>query len=120
MTRQEVRDCLGNQYREFKRNEFAENSSDQYTDRCFIVEYDSNDICNAVEFHAGAQVIIDNHNVLAMTYDDMRRVFDLKSNEIEVEDEASVTYHDLGFSASKESGGQVQSILMFNRGYWEF
>lgn len=104
---------------EIKRNEFAESTSDYYEDISFFIEYSSDDICEAIEFTEGANLIIKGEEVFQMSYSALRQKYDMKSKSIEEEEEIGVTYHDLGFGITKKSDADsLETAIIFSKDYW--
>lgn len=119
MTREEVRQSLNDKYTVIKRNEFAENTSDYYEERGFFVEYDENDICVGIEFTDSGNIHLDEVDLFTINFSELVNKYNKLSSNIEVEDEIGVTYHDLGFSATRKyDSDEIESILIFSKDYW--
>jgi hypothetical protein len=117
MTREEIRGILGDDYVEFKRNEFSKNSSDSYDNLNLIVEYDETDICEAIELDRGI-VYHDGTNLFQLSFSNLKKVYIPKSNNYKEESE-EISFYDLGFSCiGDEEEDEVVSILLFSKDYW--
>lgn len=90
MNRETTRGLINSKYICLKRNEFAENTSDYYENEGFFIEFNVNDICEAIEFTNSGCLIYKDINLLRLSYTDIRSIYDSKSKNIEEEDDISV------------------------------
>lgn len=117
--RNNIRDCLNQNYQEFLRNQFAENTSDFYKELGYFIEYNKENICNAIEFTNESNLYLNDDNLFDYDYDSLRRKFDHLSFDKEEEDGFGVTYYDLGFGVSKVYGqNKIETIIIFSKEYW--
>lgn len=119
MERNEIRKVLGQEYQTFRRNEFAENTSDYYSTLNLFVEYDEYDVCEAIEFTNESNLYFEGSDILKMDYKELINHYGSRSKEMEVEEDISVTFYDLGFGATKSENGKIETIIIFSRTYWQ-
>ena len=120
MTREKIRALLGSDYITFLRNEFSENTSDYYKDLNMFVQYNKDNICNALEFAAYNYLIHEGRNLFDFSYKQLTDRYGILSKEKNIEDEVGVTYYDLGFGASKKMFvDEIESIIVFSKEYWK-
>ncbi|MBL6445374.1 hypothetical protein JMN32_03590 [Fulvivirga sp. 29W222] len=117
MTRHEIRELLDSKYITFLRNEFAENTSDYYEEKGFFIEYNSEDICDAIEF-VGGSLIYEGKDLLTLKFEDLNMMFGTLSKKKEIEDDIGVTFYDLGFGATRSGDGSLESLIIFSETYW--
>lgn len=117
--REALRKSIGQDFRCFKRNEFSENTSDYYQDINLFVEYDRNDYCVAFELAAPNYLEYRKTNLFELSFLEIRKKFDIESEEFEIEDETGATYFDLGFGVfSNPDTNKVETIIIFSYNYW--
>lgn len=108
------------EYKIILRNQFAVNTTDYYPNKFYFIQYDEKDECESIEFTKGSNLYIEECDLFLLSYSHMRLIFDKKSNHIEIEDDVGVTYHDLGFSVTKDVESQgVETVMIFRKGYWD-
>lgn len=119
MDRLTVRKNINKPYKVFTRNEFASNTTDYFDDLGMFIEYDDNDLCEAIEFADSGSVFYGEMNLFDMGYRELRRHFDPSSSNKE-EDDAGVIYHDLGFGVSRSSDpdNAISTVILFSENYW--
>ncbi|GEM_PF-2855440 len=118
-TRQVVRGILGNDFKEFIRNEFAENSSDFYSEKNVFVEYDASNVCDALEFSRGAKVEYLDKRLFEFSYSGLVDFFIGISTNFD-QDDFGATFYDLGFGASKNSEtDEIETVILFSSSYWD-
>jgi hypothetical protein len=100
--------------------EFSENGEiDFYVKLGVFFEFE-NDKCCFIEILSSNSVIYQSHNLTSMFYSDLRKIFDMKSNNIDDEKGFGVNYIDLGFGVSvDDSDNFVKTVSLFKKGYWE-
>ena len=117
--RQKIREKINLEYKEIKRNEFAENTSDYYEQLGFFVGYSNENLCDAIEFTNESNLYYNGENLLSLTYSSLRNTYDKNSSNKEEEEEVGVTYYDLGFGLTKEfETDKIESIIIFSENYW--
>jgi hypothetical protein len=117
--RYEIRKKLNSNYKEFKRNQFSENTLDYFEELGFFILYSKEDICEAIEFTNNSNLYNNGENLFSLSYSELRNKYDNASSNIEEEDEVGITYHDLGFGANCEcSTNKIESIIIFSKDYW--
>jgi hypothetical protein len=119
MKREEVREALDLDFRNFLRNELAENPTDYYPDLKLFVEYNQNDVCEAIEFTNEGKLIWEGANLCAFNYDKLVKKLDTLSERNETEDGIGKTYHDLGISVTESAESEyVEAVMIFSENYW--
>lgn len=118
MTRKEIRQILNLDFSSFRRNEFAENTTDFFPSLELFVEYDKNDICEALEFTKEGNLIWKGIDLCKSHFSQLTAKLDLVSSDIE-EEESTKTYHDLGITISvgKEED-EIETVMVFSKNYW--
>jgi len=118
-SRDEIRNSIRMEFTEFKRNDFAENTSDFYKDIGMFVEYSNENKCDAIDFSNSSSFIYDDIDLFKSDFKSIKKRFDQISNSSEEEGELNVTYYDLGLSITGSSNNDdIQSILIFSDDYW--
>lgn len=119
MNRHECRLLLNSNFRTFKRNDFAKNTTDYFPDLNFFIEFDENDICQAIEFSSYNYLIYEGRNLFDFNFAELINYYNLFSQNNEIEEDESVTFFDLGFGASKAAeNDNIESIIVFSDKYW--
>lgn len=117
-SRYEVRKSLDKPIKEFMRNNFAVNSCDIVGDQECFLEYDSNDLLEAVEFTSKREPVFVGKILFDMPYEELLEYFRGMSDKHEADD-FGVTFFDLGFGVSKDQRmGKTQSVIVFSKDYW--
>lgn len=121
-SREHVRQSLTPEaYREFKRNEFAENSSDYYMSLGLFMEFNGNNELDAIEVaeDSNSAILYENEDLKKLEFTELRKMLDERSNEKEEEGDIGVTYHDLGISINRiNEEDESVIILFFSENYW--
>lgn len=117
LSRNAIRDILNEPFREFKRNEFAENTTDYYPSSMVFIEYDIDNNCNAIEIHKGADFIFNGTNIFSLSYKELLEVNKKTSANFE-EDDSGITFHDLGFGVSIHDN-EIETVVLFSKDYWK-
>ena len=111
-----LREKIEGNYKEIKRNEFAENTTDFYEKLGFFIEYSKDNICEAMEFTSESNLFHNGQDLFLLEFPSLERKYNEQSLNIEVEDEIGVTYYDLGFGVACEYGtDKIESIIVFSR-----
>lgn len=118
--RAELRKQLKSNYKEFKRNEFSENTTDFYEKESFFVEYDKDNCCEAIELSVtDIDLIFANKNLFSFTYDTLVGYFTGISLNYS-EDDFGINFFDLGFGASKSmNNDKIETVIVFSKNYWD-
>lgn len=111
MTRSEVRKVLGIKFREFKKNKFSKNTTDDFG-ICHVF-YDINDQCCAVEVFAECQIFINGNLVFPLDIDSIKK----QISDLESEDDGSYISrkYSIGIFAPD---GNPETILFGKPGYY--
>jgi hypothetical protein len=118
MYRNFIHSLLGNNYKAFLRNEFAEIITEYYYEFGILIEYDKNYLCEAIEFTNESSIYFDEENLVVMKYSELRNKFDHLLNQVDV-DEFGVIYHDLGFGASIfYDTDKIEAVIIFSKEYY--
>ena len=113
--RETVRKANGN-FKEFRKSRFSKNSTDDFSS--FHVFYSEDDRVEAVEFFRESNLYFHDIQLFTQSYGDLKtRLNALDSNN--TEDESGIIYKTLGFSVYSPDGKQVESILVFEKGYYD-
>ena len=111
MNRDEVHKLLGQQHKEFKKNKFSKNTTDDYGR--FHVFYTTNNMVDAIEFFEGIELVLDG-----------KVIFPIKTDDIEkmipgiVKDGNSYTNIEESIGIEAEDT-MADSILIGSKGYYE-
>ena len=117
--RADIRSRFGDNFQEFKRNPFAENTTDQNPEWGIFVEYNQDNKCEALEFSSDAAIFFKGLEIMKMNFDKLRKKFDPISEKMEEEADFSVTYYDLGFGMTRNfETDRVDSFILFSKDYW--
>ena len=113
--REMVRKDNGN-FKEFRKSRFSKNSTDDFSS--FHVFYSEDDRVEAVEFFRESNLYFHDIQLFTQSYGDLKARFNaLDPNN--TEDESGIIYKTLGFSVYSPDGKQVESILVFEKGYYD-
>ena len=113
--RETVRKDNGN-FKEFRKSRFSKNSTDDFSS--FHVFYSEDDRVEAVEFFRESNLYFHDIQLFTQSYGDLKtRLNALDPNN--TEDESGIIYKTLGFSVYSPDGKQVESILVFEKGYYD-
>lgn len=113
--RETVRKDNGN-CKEFKKSRFSKNSTDDFAS--FHVFYSEDDRVEAVEFFRESNLYFHDIQLFSQSYSDLKARFNALDSNI-TEDESGIIYKTLGFSVYSPDGEQVESILVFEKGYYD-
>ena len=112
--REDVRKEFG-KYTEFKKNKFSKNTTDDFG-FCHVF-YDSDDLCEAVEFFNDVAIIYDESNISNSSYGDIKNFLSEKDSALEIDDDGIVS-KNCGISVYAPDK-TVESILVFRKGYYD-
>jgi hypothetical protein len=119
MTRQQCRSALNSTHRTFKRNEFAKNFTDYFTDLKLFLEFDEDDICQGIELHSYSHLVYEGKHLFDFDFFEFKTYYSAFSKRYEIEQDVSVTFFDLGFGASKGSDNDsLETVTIFPEKYW--
>ena len=113
--RETVRKDNGN-FKEFRKSRFSKNSTDDFSS--FHVFYSEDDRVEAVEFFRESNLYFHDIQLFSQSYSDLKARFNALDSSIR-EDESGIIYKTLGFSVYSPDGEQVESILVFEKGYYD-
>ena len=116
-SRKKVQEILGSNFKEFKRNVYAENTLDYYIELNMFIEYDKSNLCNAIEFSAPNNLMYNNQNLFDLTYLNLIAQFKNKSKKFS-QDEFGITFYDLGFGVFIIELDKIETINIFSKDYW--
>lgn len=120
MNRQTVRKIIKLPFVEVQRSPYEESKSDFFPRLEIFIEYNSDDLCEAVEFTTGSKIIFNDINLMSLSFKSLLNQFSKISTENEFEGDYGVTYYDIGFSVSKHQvDGSIETILAFSKTYWD-
>lgn len=121
MNREDIRKCFNNQYKEFKKTPLSESLTDDL--RCCHIYYKENDICEAVEFFEGAEVIFDGKLLLGIPYNKIKDMFEAIDDSLDFNDAGFTSYkYGIGVFtsyASDEPDEPVEAVIIFEKGYYD-
>jgi hypothetical protein len=116
MPREAVRKLFG-QFKEFKKNKFSKNTVDDFG--YFHVYYDQDNKITAVEFFPGIQLEYKEKNLFAMDYREFVQF--IKSNSFTLREiDSGIIINDIGISLYVPGKTEIESILVYRRGYYDF
>lgn len=113
--REIVRQENGN-FTEFRKSRFSKNSTDDFSS--FHVFYTENNKVEAVEFFKESNLYFHGIQLFSQSYANLKaKLNGLDSNIIE--DTSSIIYKTLGFSIYSPDQEEIESILVFEKGYYD-
>lgn len=110
LDRAEIRQILSGFKKEFKKNRFSKNTTDDF-EYCHVY-YDINNKCNAVELFNGNELIYANKNLFSLNESELKKLF---PDMIEEYGSHLSLKYSVGVSFDE---GQVDSILIGCKGYY--
>ena len=119
MNRHDCRMAIGSEFKTFKRNDFVKNTTDYFPASNFSLEFDEDDICQAIEL-AHNRLLYDGRNLFSYPFSELVKHYTSVSRKYEIEGNQYVTFFDLGFGVSRTAEGDgIESILAFSEKYWK-
>lgn len=123
MTPDQVRTYLGGAYKSFKRTPASKFPCDYYVDLGLFVYYKLPGEVEALEFVSPACPELENKNLLALSFDDVKKLLITKDPNLEVNSD-SLTSYSLGIGvyapdADEDSSLPVGSVIVFEKGYYD-
>lgn len=124
ITRPDLRQVLNGPVTTFRVTEKAPTLSDQFLDHNAIAHYTEDDHLEAIEFYGGT---IEWNGIQLLGRDAVEVYDEVKPHSRDVEFEAGVTFHDLGFALYAPGWGKeleddddniVESVIVFRRMYY--
>lgn len=100
-------------YREFKKNRFSKNSTDDYG--AYHVFYTISNCVEAVEVFKGIDIILNGITISSLSLDQL--IFSLSDSKMTKESDI-VNFPSYGLSISIQSG-TIESYLFYAKGYWD-
>ena len=111
--RETVRNNNGN-FKEFRKSIISRNTSDDF--KSFHVYYNPDNTVSAVEFFRESNLYFCNIPLFSKTYNELKTLL-MDSNIIE--DSSSLIYKTLGFSIYSPDKNQIESVIVFEKGYYD-
>ncbi len=112
-SREDVRKNNG-PYKEFKKSRFSKNTTDDFLG--FHVFYNEDNKVCAVEVFRETELYFRGVSLFSKTYPELKAL--LKDSNV-VEDSSGITYKTFGFSVYAPGHEEVESILVFSKGYFD-
>ena len=110
-SRDEIRSVFGS-FTEFKKTKFSKNTTDDFKN--FHVYYTPDNKVEAVEFFKDVELEFEGKNIFKMDFSE------LNFNDTSIEKDAtSITYKTLGFSVYSPSKSEIESVVVFAKGYYD-
>lgn len=120
MKREEVREKFNNEYEEFKKTPFSENTTDDFG--CCHVYYNKQDKCEAIEFFESAKVFFEGELITNKPYNEVKKIFESKDSDIEFNDSGFTSLkYGIGIFAlyvEEDSNELVEGVIVFKKGYY--
>lgn len=121
MKREVVREKFNNQFTEFKKTPFSQNTTDAFG-FCHIY-YDNENLCEAIELFETTTVIFDNFIMTKQSYEKVRGFFESIDDSLDFND-AGFTSYKFGVGvfapyALDEPEEPIESIVVFRKGYYD-
>ncbi|MDR1482544.1 MAG: hypothetical protein LBI74_07960 [Synergistaceae bacterium] len=114
MGRKEIRDLLG-EWKEFKKNRFSKATTDSFG-FCHVY-YDTNECCEAVEFFSEAELLLNEKNIMTMTFQDFCGYVEKLDSDLQIATDGC-TSKKIGLSAYAPYG-EIESIFISRQDYWD-
>lgn len=110
MKREEIRNLFGDRYKEFKKNKYSTNTTDDYGN--FHVFYTSDNLVDAVEIYESIEVVLEGAVVFPIRSEDIEK----KISGIEREGNSYICIDkSIGIEVDAD---QAESILIGSAGYY--
>ena len=119
----DIRNAMNAPVKSFKKSPSSEMDVDDFSDLGIHVHYRSPGICEAIELAKPAAPIFQWRDLLNQPFSKLREWFDGMDENLEV-DEAGLTSYKFGIGlyapfAEDEPDGQAESVIVFERGYYD-
>ena len=101
-------------YKEFKKSRFSKNTTDDFSG--FQVFYNEDNTVCAVEIFRETELLFRGISLFSKTYPELKAL--LKDSNA-AEDSSGITYKTLGFSVYAPEQKEIESILVFCKGYFD-
>ena len=101
------------EYREFKKNRFSKNTTDDYG--TYHVFYTKSNCVEAVEIFKGIDIVLNDIIISSLSIDEL--ICRLSDSKI-IKESDSVNFPSYGLSISIQSG-TIESYLIYAKGYWD-
>jgi hypothetical protein len=123
MSRKEVRDILGGDFRSFKKTPYDEVTTDFFDEMGVHVHYKKEEVCEAVEVASPSLPTFQNKPLLGRPFGELRDWFVSIDAGAEI-DESGLTSYQLGIglyapSAIDDADEPVEGVIVFERGYYD-
>lgn len=119
MDRALVRTAVGACFKEFKKNKFSKNVTDDFG--LFHAFYDDADRLEAVEFFEDVGLWFDDIDLVTFSYKDLEKLMSKNDTNLKVGDHefTSIKNGICASSVGSEEDSPVSSILVFRPGYFD-
>ena len=118
-SRIDCRRIINSEFETFNRNEFSKSTTDYFLALDIFLEFDENDICQAIEVASPNFLALDGRNLFDFDFKELVDYYSPLSKKYEIEEGQGVTFYDLGFAASGTADGDgIVSVLVFSDKYW--
>lgn len=121
MTRDSVRKCFNNKFKEFKKTPYSKTLTDDFG-MCHVY-YKERGTCEAVEFFGDAEVIFNEEQILGKTYSKIKTMFEKIDELLDVNDAGFTSFkYGIGVFAPfalDEPNEPVESVIVFEKGYYD-
>ncbi|MBB6624506.1 hypothetical protein [Clostridium gasigenes] len=120
-TRNYIRKCFDNKFKEFKKTPISETSTDDFG-YCHVY-YTKEDKCEAIEFFEIAKITFNGKSLMGEPYNNIKKFFEVIDNTIDFDDNGftSIKYGIGVYApfAEDEPKEPVESIIIFEKGYYD-
>lgn len=101
------------EYREFKKNRFSKNTTDDYG--TYHVFYTRSNFVEAVEIFKGIEILLNNIKISSLSLEEL--ICCLSDSKMTKESD-SINFPSYGLSISVQND-EIESYLFYARGYWD-
>ncbi len=120
--RNQVRELLGSNYKEFKKSKFNKINTDDY--KFAHIYYDENKNFNAIEYFntEDTSLLLEGHNLMSMKFIDLQALFVKRDKKLVIGTDSLTSYkYGVAFYAptfNENPSTKAESIIVFQKDYY--
>ena len=123
MLKEEIRDTIGSDFKEFKKANFALSHTDAFTGLGLHVHYDNEGKCEAIEFAYPSDVRFNGIKLLGNSFELVLNEIRKTDSNIEIDESGFISYkHGIGIyvpTLKDIRHQEIQGVIIFRRGYYD-